>query len=101
VDTEVEMVAFAFALFDNQRRFLGPVLRVNDFDHVELCHPAPPTESMPITAIAEVLRFQPAQHSQHRIKLRAVVTAALSNGRVALRDNQGQALIITGTSPTP
>jgi hypothetical protein len=93
IDGRLKIRAVALSMFDRDRQFLSPIIRVIDKKDMEVISPPPDEEAIPMTALSDLLHFQPDSALMHRLKVRATVTAQLASGRLALSQGANAILV--------
>lgn len=101
IDARIRLAGLAAGFINDRRQLVAPHLRVTDFSGVEVETPAP-TEpfALPVTPVAQLLRFHPEGVPGHRVKVSGVVTHHLPGQALFLRDDQRGLLVETTTGPT-
>jgi signal transduction histidine kinase len=96
VDARVRVTGLAAGYINHRRQLLSPQLLVNQLGDVHLETP-PPTDPFlaPLTDASALLNFDPAGTSEHRVRVRGVVTHRHPGEALFLRDGKAGLLIET------
>jgi len=96
VDAEVRVTGLAAGYINNWHQLIAPQLLVNRLEdlHVETAPLADPF-SVPLTSSSALLNFNPAGVSNHRVRVRGVVTHRQPGEALFLRDAEHGLLVQT------
>ncbi len=98
VDARVRIDGICGARFTAKDQMIGVVLYVPSINNLTvLQHPESDSFRMPITSIIELQRFGFRGTAGHRVKVAAVVTAAVTDRDIYIQDNTGSAYAHTST----
>lgn len=99
VDAEVRVSGLAAGYINNRRQMLAPQLRVSTVADIEMLKPPPDDGfSVPLTAAGALMNFDPGGISQHRVRVRGVVTHSQAGEVMFLRDAD-HGLLVQTTQP--
>lgn len=87
IDARLRITALAAGGINDRRQLVFPYLRVSDWSEVAVVDPAPSVEKLPVTPAAQLLRFGRPDEARHRVRVRGIVIASFSDGRLFLRDD--------------
>ena len=86
VDAEVAVRGVAAGVFSWQRQLLEPVLAVNSDADIEVIHPPPPLDRLPVKTIQSLFRYSPDGFPEHRVRLRGQLLGRQPGKWLAVRD---------------
>jgi signal transduction histidine kinase len=86
VDARLRVTGLAAGGINDRRQLVFPYLRVAGWNDVAVAEPPPDLDNLPVTPVANLLRFGIANENTHRVRVRGRVLATFADGRVFLRD---------------
>lgn len=87
-DARLRITALAAGGINDRRQLVFPYLRVAGWEDVAVTEPARSVEELPVTPVANLLRYGTADQALHRVRVRGTVLAALPDGRLFVRDEK-------------
>lgn len=88
IDARVRLRGVVFNVHNASRQFVRANIQVADRAMIEVVVPPPPDPyGLPLLRAAEILRFNPAGFSGHRVLVRGIVTGQQAGRTVWLRDD--------------
>lgn len=101
VDARIRIAGLAAGFINDRRQLVAPHLRVTDLTSTRVEERAPSDPfALPVTPVAQLLRFQPEGVPGHRVKVTGIVTHHLPGEALFLRDDTRGLLVETTAGPT-
>lgn len=88
VDAWVRITGLAAGEINNRRQLVEPYLRCRDWTEFEILEAAPSIEATPEVTPETLLTFRVEGRAKRRVRMRGVVLASFSNGRIYLRSGE-------------
>jgi signal transduction histidine kinase len=85
VDARIRVRGFGFVQYDDQRQYLGMILKWYDPIALTILRPAQAREKVPITPLSKLMTFRTDEPPYHRVRVSGQVTAVTSDGRVGVQ----------------
>jgi signal transduction histidine kinase len=101
LDARIRIAGLAAGFINDRRQLVAPHLRVTDFSAAQVEERGPDDAfALPVTPVAQLLRFHPEGVPGHRVKVSGVVTDHLPGEALFLRDDTRGLLVETTDGPT-
>jgi signal transduction histidine kinase len=98
VECAVRLQGVAGTIFNLKRQLIAPIVYFSSISNivVEAAAPKEPFDT-PATTVRQLFEFSPAGPSEHRVKIRGVVTGQLPGGAIFIRDERDGLCVETKT----
>jgi signal transduction histidine kinase/CheY-like chemotaxis protein len=93
LDADVRIRGVCATRFNTKRQLLGIYLFVPNPTFIDVLAQSPGVSALPVKHIVELLQFSPDNASDHRSRVRGVVTMTLPQGPTCVRDASGSLTI--------